>query len=131
MSSSNRIDPSPETSAATDESGASDAESRDPGDQLAAILLTEMAHFGVHEPGRMRRCEQDPRGGKVPVAKAQPVRLVDGAGERLDDRGPGQDCEGPAANVLREGLSLHELRRQVFGSVVPAGREEGDDVRVM
>ena len=90
-----------------------------------------MAQIGVHEPGGMRRCEQDPGGGEVPVAEAQPVRLVDGAGECLDDLGRRQDGKRPSFEVFAEILSLHELRDQEFGSVMTTARKDGDDVRVM
>ena len=90
-----------------------------------------MAQIGVHEPGGMRRCEQDPGGGEVPVAEAQPVRLVDGAGECLDDLGHRQDGKRCSFEVFAEILSLHVLRDQEFGSVMTTARKNGDDVRVM
>ena len=101
--------------------GAGDAEPRDPGNQLATILLAEMAQLGVHEPGGMRRREHDPGGGEVPVAEALPVRLVDGAGQCLHDLGRRQDGKRPSFDVFGEALSLHELRGQEFGSVMATG----------
>ena len=65
------------------------------------------------------------------MAEAQPVRLVDGAGERLDDLGRRQDGKRPSFEVFAEILSLHVLRDQEFGSVMTTARKDGDDVRVV
>ena len=107
------------------------AESGDPGDQLATILLAEMAQLGIHEPGRTRRREQDPVGVEAPVVEAQPVGLVHGAGERLDDLGRRQHGERTSSVVLGEFPSLHVFGGQEFGPLMMTGREDGDDVRVM
>jgi hypothetical protein len=65
------------------------------------------------------------------VAAAQPVRLVDGAGECLDNLGRRQDGKRPRLDVFAEILSLHELRNKEFGTLMTTVREDRDDVRVM
>ena len=58
------------------------------------------------------------------MAKALPVRLVDGAGDCLDDLGRRQDRQPPSVEVFGETLSLHKLKSQEFRSVMTTGRED-------
>jgi hypothetical protein len=46
------------------------------------------------------------------VAEALPVILVNGAGERLDDFGRGDDREGRPSQVIGQGLRLDGSRGQ-------------------
>ena len=108
MSSSNRIDPSPKTSAATGESGVS-TRSRATAMPNPVILGISSRPFssqrwpssGSTNRGGIRRCEQDPGGGEVPVAEAQPVRLVDGAGSVSTTSAAVRTGSGPPSRYSR------------------------------